>query len=167
MEFMKASLIACGLSIPIVLVTSLIVVVSSSETQQEESNQESPDFFSMSGLMIGMAGNLVMFYAFIIVTLKVGKAKPELLMPYVHFVLGEFRNDKKVKKLRFFGIRFKKGNIFEEESINKKTKVKGKTESVKTGEIEKKNLFSSLLQIKPELEEKYIQKKICSSLMGI
>jgi len=95
---MKASLIACVVSIPIVLATSLIVVLSS-ETPQEESKQESPDFLSMNGLMIGMAGNLVMLYAFFIVTLRVAKAKPELLMPYVHFVLGEFRNDKKVKKL--------------------------------------------------------------------
>ena len=96
MEFNKASLIACGLSIPIVLAVFLIVVVS--EPQQEESIQESPNFLSMSGLMIGMAGNLVMFYAFIIVTGRVGKAKPEFLMSYVHFVLGEFRTDKKIKK---------------------------------------------------------------------
>ena len=95
---MKASLIACGLSIPIILAISLIVIVSS-ETQQEESKQEGPNFFTMSGLIIGMAGNLVMFYAFMIVTLRVLKAKPELLMPYVHFILGEFRNDKKIKKL--------------------------------------------------------------------
>jgi len=100
---MKAMIIACVLSVPIVLAVSLIVVVFS-EPQQEESIQESPNFLSMSGLMIGMAGNLVMFYAFIIVTLKVGKAKPELLMPYVHFVLGEFRNDKKVKKLVIIAI---------------------------------------------------------------
>jgi len=93
--------------IAFVLLIPNITFAQEPRPQQEESKQESPNFINMSGLMIGMAGNLVMFYAFILLSLKAWKTKRGMmLMPWtqLNFILGEFRNDKKIQKLMIIAI---------------------------------------------------------------
>jgi len=92
------------ISIAFVLLIPNIAFAQEPRPQQEESEQESPDFIIMSGLIIVMAGNFIILYAFAIMTWRVGKAKPALLMPYVHFILEDFRNDKKLQKLMIITI---------------------------------------------------------------
>lgn len=89
-----------------VLLIPNIVFAQEPVPQQEESEQESPNFLNMSGLMIGMVGNLVMLYAFMLMSLKAWKTKRWMIMPWTQlkFMVEEFRNDKKIRKLMIIAI---------------------------------------------------------------
>ena len=95
------------IAIAFVLLIPNIAFAQESGHQQIEFEQESPNFVNMGGLMIGMAGNFVMLYAFILLSLKAWKTKRGMmLMPWtqLNFILGEFRNDKKIRKLIIIAI---------------------------------------------------------------
>ena len=95
------------IAIAFVLLIPNIAFAQEPRSQYEESEQEIPDFIMMSGLMIGMAGNFVMLYAFLLLALKASKTKRGLMwMPWtqLNFILGEFRTDKKIRKVIIIAI---------------------------------------------------------------
>jgi len=88
------------------VIKSFSVTSPPSSTPQPtlENNVDPPDLFSVSGLMIGMAGNFVMLYAVFILSMRVWKAGRVSIIPDVGFILGEIRKDKKIQKLIIIAI---------------------------------------------------------------
>jgi len=85
--------------IVIIAIAFVLLIPNIAFAQEPHPQQEGPNFISVSGLMVAMVGNFTMLYVFMILTQRVLKDKTGLRWPYLHFILEQFRNDKKIRKL--------------------------------------------------------------------
>ena len=91
-------------SVIIIAIAFVLLIPNIAFAQEPHPQQEGPNLINMGGLIVLMVGNLIMFYAIMIVSLRVLKDKTGLRWPYAHFILEQFRNDKKIRKLVIIAI---------------------------------------------------------------
>jgi len=83
----------------IIAIAFVLLIPNIAFAQEPHPQQEGPNFIIMGGLIVVMVGNLTMLYVFMILTQRVLKDKSGLRWPYVHFILEQYRNDKKIRNL--------------------------------------------------------------------